>query len=289
MFFMSFLLVDPIAIGRADKHSMPHQTLMEMLVIDLQDKNCFRDKNGDFHDITLWKGVTLTQDGEVDSIDLHFYVHFSCFDDSDNEDNDDEDPDAVGVVRPGGSIDLQWIPSSVTDFRTSDLNLAGSIDTLTLPRELNDLNLENNCFSGTFNAAGLPQSVHMLNVSHNQFCGSLDLTSLPQKLRVFDVSHNDFSGSINLSSLPTKLNALLLQDNRLSGSIDLRFLPRKLLNCRLEQNKFEQEVVVFASDRSNVFTASLDNGKFQSFVDADGGKVPMDVFAYGKVVSLRIC
>ncbi|KNH05412.1 hypothetical protein XU18_3583 [Perkinsela sp. CCAP 1560/4] len=80
----------------------------------------------------------------------------------------------------------------------------------------------------------------------------------------------------------------MLQDNRLSGSIDLRFLPRKLENCRLEQNGFEQEVVVFASDRSNMFTASLDNGKFQSFVDADGGEVPMNVSANGKVVSLSI-
>ncbi|KNH05413.1 leucine-rich repeat protein [Perkinsela sp. CCAP 1560/4] len=151
MFSMAFLLVDPIAIGRADKHSMPHQTLMEMLVADLQDKKCFRDKNGDFHDINSWEGISLTQDGEVNSINLECYADFRF-----GVEFDDEDEDTKGVVRPGGSIDFQWIPSSVTDFSTSDLNLAGSIDTRTLPRELNDLNLEKNHFSGTFNAAGLP-------------------------------------------------------------------------------------------------------------------------------------
>ena len=81
---------------------------------------------------------------------------------------------------------------------------------------------------------------------------------------------------------------MVLDNNCLSGGVDFLFLPHALLRCSLHQNDFRQEVVVFRRDRPKILNVSLDNSKFQSFVDTHGSEVPMHVVADEKIVALYI-
>ena len=65
MFALSFLLVDPDVLGRPDKDSLPQHTLMEILIGDLDDRTCFRDKEGVFLEACAWSGVKCTADGDA--------------------------------------------------------------------------------------------------------------------------------------------------------------------------------------------------------------------------------
>ncbi|KNH04137.1 leucine-rich repeat protein [Perkinsela sp. CCAP 1560/4] len=268
MFPSCFVLVDPTTLARPDKDSMPQQMLMEILVGDFNDKRGFQDNNGDFKAICSWDGVECGDDGEVEYIEWDSETRLSLY-------GGDTSKGEYGQMHQGGSIDLRWIPLSVVQCCISMLELSGSIDTFCLPRELPELYLDGNRFGGTFNVVELPQKLGILNVSKNQLSGSLDLTKLPQALRIFQAYRNQFSGSIDLRTLPVSLENFSLEGNCLSGSIDLRFLPSTLYRCCLQNNKFQQEVVVLSSNRSKLVTLILDNGKFQSFVDTDGGVIRM--------------
>ena len=156
MLLASFLSAEPIPLARPDKDSMPQQILMEILVGDFDDKKCFREKEGEFQDITLWDVVMFNKQGEVDSIDWAAELQF------------DEDYNADGPVGTGGSIDLQWIPSSVTSFTASRLHLTGTIDTTSLPRELTFFFFGVNRMNGTFHTMGHPRKLCRVSVAENR-------------------------------------------------------------------------------------------------------------------------
>ncbi|KNH07899.1 leucine-rich repeat protein [Perkinsela sp. CCAP 1560/4] len=225
MFPSCFLLIDPDVLGRPDKDSLPQHTLMEILIGDLDDRTCFRDKEGVFLEACAWSGVKCTADGDVFSINW--------------------DPDhgwyLFGQDRPvqnGGSIDLRWMPSSVQDFHIPKLDLSGSVDTFSLPREMTSIDIKQNQFHGPFNIAGLPLNIRSVDVSSNRLCGSLDLPRLPEGISLLNAAMNDFSGSISLIALPESLNGLWLNANRLSGSVDRSALRLTLYHCNLADNAF---------------------------------------------------
>ncbi|KNH02448.1 leucine-rich repeat protein [Perkinsela sp. CCAP 1560/4] len=262
MLASSFLSVDPISLARPDKDSMPQQTLMEILVGDFDDKQCFRDEKGDFYAACSWDGVKCTSDDEV------YYIDWDLDPGLDLLGRD-------GPVHQGGLIDLHWIPSNVTKFSIPLLDLSGSIDTCSLPEKLVSLVINDNIFKGKFNIAELPRKLRKANVARNWLCGSLDLSRLPQSLEVFHASDNEFSGTIDLRSLPVSLQKFSLEGNHLSGFLDLRYLPRTIIYCHFGENDFQQDVVVFSSERTNIRYLALDNHKFGSFIDTNGEAVRM--------------
>ena len=112
--------VDP-SLGRVDHDSFSHQTLMEMVIegITNREKVC-----GDFaepKDIEEWKGVEI-EDGKVAEID---WDHFDM----------------------EGSLHLEWLPSSVRKFTMFQSRLTGTLDLASLPISMKELDLGFNAFT----------------------------------------------------------------------------------------------------------------------------------------------
>ncbi|KNH07901.1 leucine-rich repeat protein [Perkinsela sp. CCAP 1560/4] len=149
------------------------------------------------------------------------------------------------------------------------------MDTLSLPQSLVSLLLHDNRFKGTFDIAGLPRNVRIVNIARNGLCGSLDVRSFPQTIEIFHASDSAFSGTIDLISLPVHLQKFSVEGNHLSGEIDLRFPSRPIFYCHFGENAFQQDVVVFPSDRSNIRYPALDNHTFGSFIHTNGDAVMM--------------
>ena len=137
MFLSAVALVDPISCGRLDADSLPHQTLMELLVGDFDDTECFRDEDGGFKDIRTWYGVVVNTDGLVCSIEWESAEQIDIF---------GEGNIPCGLVSPGGCINMHWIPSSVTAFTACELNLSGSMDTRAFSHHLVSLSVGDNRF-----------------------------------------------------------------------------------------------------------------------------------------------
>ena len=264
MFLSAVALVDPISCGRLDADSLPHQTLMELLVGDFDDTECFRDEDGGFKDIRTWYGVVVNTDGLVCSIEWESAEQIDIF---------GEGNIPCGLVSPGGCINMHWIPSSVTAFTACELNLSGSMDTRAFSHHLVTLSVGDNRFHGACDISALPRKMHAVYVWGNRLSGSLDLRGFPPTMQVFAASCNAFTGSVDFRSLPSTLIHLWLNGNRLSGYIDLRFLPETLRLFQLENNAFQQDVLVIPSGWPKKHHPILDIDAFGSIVDTNGTKV----------------
>ncbi|KNH07684.1 hypothetical protein XU18_1685 [Perkinsela sp. CCAP 1560/4] len=86
------LLLDAVdsSLGRVDHESLPQQTLMEMVIEEITNKEKICGDVDEPKDIEEWKGVEIA-DGEVFGIDWSHYG-----------------------LR--GSVHLEWLPSSVRDL-----------------------------------------------------------------------------------------------------------------------------------------------------------------------------
>mmetsp|Transcript_33682 Transcript_33682/g.52658 ORF Transcript_33682/g.52658 Transcript_33682/m.52658 type:complete len:243 (-) Transcript_33682:113-841(-) len=221
-----FISIDS-SLGKIDKSTLSQQTLMELLVENLnKSTNVFLDPNGSYMEVSTWHGVTF-RDDSVKVIDWHF-----------------EFSDRGGsCVHPGGSIDLQWIPGTVISFHIGYLKLEGSVDTVVLPRGLERLRLDANKFCGTFLTEHLPRGLTHVGISRNNLSGSLDMTCLPAALREFIALGNSFSGTVDLTKLPGTLEQLSLSKNALEGSVNLENLPRPMKHIELHLNRFQQDVI----------------------------------------------
>ncbi|KNH04877.1 leucine-rich repeat protein [Perkinsela sp. CCAP 1560/4] len=183
-------------IGRPDRASLPQQALMELLVFGWVNEAAFRDDAGMFHDIIDWTGVECDPDGIATRIDWGSDINLLV-------QNHKED-------TPSGSIDLRWVPSSVTALDLTGLNLTGSIDTFSLPIEMGTLRVSKNALYGAFAIAGHPPSTVRVNVSDNALYGTLSFPDLPRGVELLEFAHNAFTGSIDLSSLPDSLRSLII-------------------------------------------------------------------------------
>ena len=130
------LSADIPAAGRFDKDCIPQQTAMEILCANFDNLEQVQDPNGEFLAIPDWRGLEF--DAEANIIEINFDSKITCnlFPSSDEE---EEEADPSPPVGPGGSIDLQWIPSTVLSFSLCDVEVSGSVDTSSLPRKLEKL------------------------------------------------------------------------------------------------------------------------------------------------------
>ncbi|KNH06899.1 leucine-rich repeat protein [Perkinsela sp. CCAP 1560/4] len=180
------------SLGRVDRESLPQQTLMEMVIDGITNKEEICGDLDEPKDIEEWNGV-LMEDGEVVEI------------------NWDE-------RELTGSLHLGWLPSSVRKFNGSMSRLTGTVDLANLPIAMTQLELGLNAFTGSIDIERLPPVMEFLNVSSNELIGSLNLGSLPKAMTDFFAHYNKFSGSIDLSQLPAVLARLSLAANQLSAN-----------------------------------------------------------------------
>ena len=256
-----------VSLGRFDKNSMPQQTLIEMLVQDFIDVKIAKDEEGNFHDIEKWCIFKFNADGEVaeinidvDDKEMGFYLIYN---------NDFIRSIKTGCFSEGGTIDFQYVPSTVTSLIICEMEFEGTLETKDLPAGLLKLSLTENKFAGTFSISDLPSKIDYVSIRSNHFEGSLDIESLPGSVTVFVASQNHFLGTINLNNLPRALRSLVLSDNELTGSLELRNAPITLEEVSLFGNNFQGEkLIVDASRKFKYFVVdSIFKGKV---VTADG-------------------
>ena len=257
--------VDP-SIGRVDISSLSEQALMELLVADIHHLDKVQNKDGEFLDITEWKGIEIVDDA-VTKIELRQTESFLA---SDEE----------FTVGPEGSIELQWLPQGLDVLDIEEMALEGTIETSGLPRDLRYMDISGNSLSGTFCTKGLPENIEKVFIGKNNLHGSLHLESLPRKLIWFYAEKNEFSGELDFSSLPVPIETIYLKHNQFSGSIDLRNIPDVLGLLELRRNQITQETLVVrdtSSVKKGILRVFLDHDKFSEVVSMSGEDIS-DIF-----------
>ena len=187
------LLLDAVdsSLGRVDRESLPQQTLMEMVIEEITNKEKICGDVDEPKDIEEWKGM-IVEDGEVIGIDWSDYG-----------------------LR--GSVHLEWLPSAVRKFVVRWNYLTGTLD-WAVPTSMKWLDLGHNLFDGSICLEALPEKMEYLSIPNNELSGSLNLASLPDTLAEFNAGENKFSGSVDLTQLPAALTQLDLSENKLSAN-----------------------------------------------------------------------
>ena len=213
-------LTDTDGLFRANVSTLPQHTLMELLVADLNFKNDFYDAEGDFRPVSDWTGVN-TKEHNITSI--------------------------YWFQKSGrGTMDLQFLPRTMTGLHVEKSEITGSLDLSNLPQQMERLKLTRNNFSDSIDLCHLPDGFRELYINYNALSGSLNLTKLPQSLQMANFDSNKFSGSINLTKLPEALIALFADDNSLSGTLDLDNLPPNIDEITLNGNRISGTINVTA-------------------------------------------
>ncbi|KNH05182.1 leucine-rich repeat protein [Perkinsela sp. CCAP 1560/4] len=192
VFELLFLVaVDP-SLGRVDYGSLSQQTLMEMVIEGITNKEEICGDVDDPTDIDEWKGVTI-EDGEV--VEIVWSLFYLT-----------------------GSLCLEWLPSFVRKFVVAFNQLAGTLDLTSLPMSMKKLDLGGNAFTGPISLETLPEQMERFYVGNNALSGSLRLESLPDTLTHFIAFSNQFSGSVDLTRLPAVLTYLHISNNQLGAN-----------------------------------------------------------------------
>eukprot|EP00009_Paramoeba_aestuarina_P007226 CAMPEP_0201514536 /NCGR_PEP_ID=MMETSP0161_2-20130828/6354_1 /ASSEMBLY_ACC=CAM_ASM_000251 /TAXON_ID=180227 /ORGANISM="Neoparamoeba aestuarina, Strain SoJaBio B1-5/56/2" /LENGTH=268 /DNA_ID=CAMNT_0047911121 /DNA_START=38 /DNA_END=844 /DNA_ORIENTATION=- len=217
----SFLFADLSDLGRLDYASLSQQTLMEMFIDGIDNRELICGSQENPKDISEWKGMSLSNDGEVTQCTILTHMW--------------ENSEFTGPVS------IQWLPRTVESLRIHGTKLSGSVDFTSLPEKLRECGLTYNLFQGEVATSQLPQELGTLKLTSNQFFGSLDLGHLPKPLCELDVSKNAFSGPVSVGNLPSGLKTLNLSQNQFSGGLDLTDLSESLEVLYLSVNRFEGE------------------------------------------------
>ena len=245
---MHTILIAADSIGRVDVHTLPQETLMELLVENFAHTMPIIASARDHQYIPVrsWNGVHFAPNGNIATIDWSFsqYGHFlTC------------------AFDKGGSIDFQFIPQSVLDFRINNMELHGTVDTSCLPPRLKRFAVRTNQLKGAFSLKGLPETIESLNISSNRMEGSLDLENCPQKAIYLRAKDNNFSGTLDFSNVSVSLKELDLSMNKFYGPIDVSNIAHALQFFWLEKNEFRDEVITLG-DALPSYTLSADLGAF---------------------------
>eukprot|EP00009_Paramoeba_aestuarina_P000066 CAMPEP_0201509066 /NCGR_PEP_ID=MMETSP0161_2-20130828/2229_1 /ASSEMBLY_ACC=CAM_ASM_000251 /TAXON_ID=180227 /ORGANISM="Neoparamoeba aestuarina, Strain SoJaBio B1-5/56/2" /LENGTH=191 /DNA_ID=CAMNT_0047903913 /DNA_START=24 /DNA_END=599 /DNA_ORIENTATION=+ len=171
---MLFLLsAADASIGRIDKSTLPQQTLMELFIgkITQNRKGVCGDSETPW-DIGSWFGVDRNASDEVTDI-------------------------TWGYFRMGGSVQLEWLPDTVTSVFLNNNRFEGTVCLTSLPVGLLKLSLSYNRFVGTIDVSCLPRGMIGLFLNNNMFEGETDFTQIPESLKLLWVSQNSqLSGTL---------------------------------------------------------------------------------------------
>lgn len=170
--------IEHCSLGKVDKNCLSQQTLMELFIEGIENKERIR-KDGD--DISEWWGVTSNDQGEVVGISWYF--------------NDLE-----------GTPDWKFLPATLTKIELGLNKLEGQVDLTQLPQSLKIFNIRNNQFSGSLDLTQLPPNLKFLDISNNQFTGKVDLGQLPSKINALLFDNNQFTERAGFEKLPNGIH-----------------------------------------------------------------------------------
>mmetsp|Transcript_38702 Transcript_38702/g.61326 ORF Transcript_38702/g.61326 Transcript_38702/m.61326 type:complete len:216 (-) Transcript_38702:24-671(-) len=187
------ITADPSCLGRVDLTMFPPQTLMEMLISEIDNKEKIRLETEDPIDYSFWNGVTV-ENGELRQIQ---WTSFNL----------------------RGSLNLQIMVPTIQVFSVSTNHLEGTVNLHHLSRDLQRFYLFENNFSGEVSLTCLPEKLRVFYIGNNRFHGTLDLTQLPKGMEHLSVHHNHFEGVTDFSQLPPKLSILDISHTDLEGQI----------------------------------------------------------------------
>uniref|UniRef100_A0A7S4KIT3 Leucine-rich repeat protein n=1 Tax=Paramoeba aestuarina TaxID=180227 RepID=A0A7S4KIT3_9EUKA len=211
--FFATLSVDP-SLGKSDKSSLSQQTLMELFVENITNRQQIWGSREKIADLKKWQAIALNADDDVTSIEWTFFSW---------------------PVTLRGSLSFQWLPSTIEQIQIIGNSLSGTIDLEHLPDSLRLLDVALNDLAGSICLTNLPNSLTILNVSHNKLNGTLDLTKLPHSLRSLDLSQNFFVGETDFSQLPASLTFFTVEAN-----VDLSGKIRRPVGFAGEHGRLEQ-------------------------------------------------
>lgn len=141
-----------------------------------------------------------------------------------------------GKACASATVDLGFLPSTVTALNLLGSGFAGPLDLTTVPDGLQTLYVDNNSFSGPADLTQLPAALTELWMDGNAFTGAVNLTALPASLVQLFLYGNDLNGTLDLGALPASLRQLVLNGNAFAGPLDLSRLPPTLDVLALEGN-----------------------------------------------------
>mmetsp|Transcript_25699 Transcript_25699/g.40060 ORF Transcript_25699/g.40060 Transcript_25699/m.40060 type:complete len:218 (-) Transcript_25699:7-660(-) len=182
--------------GKFDVNSLSQQTLMELLIQDVYDKEPLCIDDEDPKDIRRWHGVTLNVKEEV------VRIVWRGFD-----------------ISLSGTLDFRKLPPTVENVQVQRTDLEGTLDCSMLPQSIVIFGIQSNRFSGELDLTCLPKQLEHFCVQSNDFGGTLDLSSLPETLRRLDLSLNQSVGWTNFDMLPDAQVELNVVFTQLSGTV----------------------------------------------------------------------
>ncbi|KNH04332.1 leucine-rich repeat protein [Perkinsela sp. CCAP 1560/4] len=164
-------------VARVEFAMLPQQSLMELVVQGFVSKDRLCNKNDDgYSDIETWDGVQFNYAEEVNIVEWRDYLHTHF-------------PD-------GGTLEIQWLPSTVRYFALTGSTIEGTIEVSLLPRGMERLYLQRNRITGTLVLPKMPETMEYFIMHTNQLSGSLDLMKLPAVLKALHLYTNQFSGTV---------------------------------------------------------------------------------------------
>ena len=257
-------------LSRVDITSLPHQTLMELLIQDIEQEHnyAFQDEHGAFYDICEWEGVECDCEGNVTEIQW-------------------------SEIQSETTIELKWLPQTTQSFELIECMLCGTLNCASLPSQMHrltifigafegsvslpdlpdgmqHLELHCDCFFGSLDFVGLPKNLQYIGVSLNDFEGTVNFTSLPESLRKMFLDSNKFHGSVDLHSLPQSMEHIDISDNAFAGSVDLSAVPHTLCTIDFRENQFSGKAIVTLTEDRNV---NLTENCIEMIVDVDGKEI----------------
>ena len=213
---------DTSHLGRVDHASLSTQTLMEIFIEGLENRDVICGSTEEPNDIDQWRGFAYCPEQPADAAEKQFKIEWCS-------------------LNLMGTIDLRWLPRTVVSFIIWESKLSGSLNLTALPPSIQRLDLSFNAFSGEIDLCYLPVKIETLHLGRNQLSGSLNLEKLPQSLQVLYLNSNRFSGTVCLRHLPPSLQRLAVNENELSGTVELTNLPAGMSFLLLFKNAFSGE------------------------------------------------
>mmetsp|Transcript_7233 Transcript_7233/g.10910 ORF Transcript_7233/g.10910 Transcript_7233/m.10910 type:complete len:197 (-) Transcript_7233:24-614(-) len=174
MFIVSFILTDDFPMGKVDKSTLSHQTLMELFFENVTGNRWMIVGHGETRKdrINDWFNTDVNSDGEVMTM---FWS--SC--------------------ELSGSLALEWLPNTLQKVFLCGNSFSGEINVTCLPDFLEEITFSDNNLSGCIDLTRLPMSLKRLNLDLNSFEGEIDFSNLPPSLQFLDMEGNmKLSGEI---------------------------------------------------------------------------------------------
>ena len=164
------MAADEPALGRIDYASFSQQTLMEMVVENIEDVERICGTRDDPLEIAEWGGVDCDEKGDVLRIDWS------------NE-----------ALK--GSINWRWLPSTLVRIEIGFCELSGALDLPRLPAGLRQMLIYDANLTGPIDLSQLPAKLVELSFCINSLSGPIDLTRLPRCLERLILALNEFTAN----------------------------------------------------------------------------------------------